>query len=103
MRKISICAAVLGVAMGLSSITAEAMPLPTPTVNRSTDVQQVAKVVVRYGYYRGHRGYRYRRPGYRYYGGFWYPPVAFAPVVVVRPGRAWYWCGPRWNRHRCWR
>ena len=101
MRKISICAAVVGAVMGMSSFTAEAMPLPNPTVNRVSDVQQVAKVVVRYGYYRGHRGYRYRRPGYRFYGGFWYPAAAFAPVIVVKPRGNWRWCGPRWHRYRC--
>jgi hypothetical protein len=58
----------------------------TPTVNRATDVHQ-ARVVVKYGYWRGHRGYRYRRPGYRFYNGFWYSGIAFGPTVVIRPGR----------------
>lgn len=103
MRKLSLTAAALGAMMGVASVApAEAMPNVNPTVHRSTDVQQ-ARVVVRYGYWRGHRGYRYRRPGYRFYNGFWYPSIAFGPAVVIRPGRAWYWCGPRWNRHRCWR
>jgi hypothetical protein len=104
MSKSSICAAALGAMMAVSAIMpAEAMPVPTQTVNRSTDVEQ-ARVVVRYGYYRGHRGYRYARPGYRRYNGFWYPPVAFGPVIVVRPRGHWRWCGPRWNRYRCaWR
>ena len=99
MKKLLTLAA-LGAIMGVTSIApVEAMPNANPTVRGSTDVQQ-ARVVVRYGYWRGHRGYRDRRPGYRMYNGFWYPPAAF---VVVTPRRAWYWCGPRWNRHRCWR
>jgi hypothetical protein len=36
--------------------------------------------------WRGHRGYRYHRPGYRRYHGFWYPPAAFSLGIVVRPG-----------------
>lgn len=101
MKRISVCSAILGVVMGIASMApAEATPMPSPTVNRSTDVQQ-ARVVIKYGYWRGHRGYRARRPGYRLYNGFWYPPAAFGVVVV--PARRWYWCGPRHNRHRCWR
>jgi hypothetical protein len=105
MKRTSIVAIALGSLMGVSAvIPAEAMPpVPTQTVNRTTDVQQAARVIVKYGRWRGHRGYRYRRPGYRMYNGFWYPPAAFGPVIVVKPRRAWYWCGPRWNRHRCWR
>jgi hypothetical protein len=104
MKRISLVATALSALIGIAAaMPAEAMPAPTtPTVNRTTDVQQ-ARVVVRYGYYRGHRGYRYRRPGYRFYGGFWYPPVAFGPTIVVRPGRAWYWCGRPGYRHRCYR
>jgi hypothetical protein len=105
MKRTAILATALGAMMGISSVVpAEAMPpVPSQTVNRATDVQQ-ARVVVKFGYYRGHRGYRYRRPGYRFYGGFWYPPAAFVgPTIVVKPRRAGYWCGPRWNRHRCWR
>jgi len=29
------------------------------------------------GYYNNHRGSRERRPGYRQYNGFWFPPAAF--------------------------
>lgn len=100
MKRNSIIALALGGIMGVSALApAEAMPVGNPVVKHSTDVEQ-ARVVVRYGYYRGHRGYRVRRPGYRFYGGFWYPPVAFGPVVVA-PRRVWRWCGPRWRRHRC--
>ncbi len=34
-------------------------------------------------YYRGHRGYAYARPGYRYYNGWWFPATAFAVGAAV--------------------
>jgi hypothetical protein len=39
----------------------------------------------RYHSWRGHRGYRNWRPGYRHYGGYWYPPAAFSVGVVIAP------------------
>lgn len=33
---------------------------------------------IREGYFRGHRGYRNYRPGYRWYNGWWFPAAAFA-------------------------
>jgi hypothetical protein len=100
MKSITACAAALGAIMAMSSLApAEAMPVPTQTASTTTDVQQ-ARIVIREGYWRGHRGYRYARPGYRRYNGFWYPGVAFVtPGIVIRTGRGW--CGPRWRRHRC--
>lgn len=44
---------------------------------------------VREGYLRGHRGYRDRRPGYRWHNGWWYPAAAFAGGL--------YWNDPWWN------
>jgi hypothetical protein len=102
-QKLSICAAMLAAFMGASAVApAEAMPMPTKMVSTTTDVQQ-ARVVVRLGYWRGHRGYRHYRHGYRFYRGFWYPAAAFGPVIVIHPGRHWYWCGRYHHRHRCWR
>jgi hypothetical protein len=57
-------------------------------------------------YYNGHRGYRYRRDGYREYNGYWFPLAAFAagaviagamvapppPVVAVAPNPHVDWC-----------
>jgi hypothetical protein len=37
----------------------------------------------RSGWYRGHRGYRDYRPGYRRYDGFWFPPAAFITGAIV--------------------
>jgi hypothetical protein len=36
-----------------------------------------------YGWYRGHRGYRYYRPGYREYNGFWFPAAAFLTGAII--------------------
>jgi hypothetical protein len=36
-----------------------------------------------YGWYNGHRGYPYRRPGYRYYNGFWFPGGAFIAGAII--------------------
>jgi BA14K-like protein len=66
-----------------------------------------------YAWYRGHRGYRYYRPGYREYNGFWFPLAAFAagavvagavnqPDVVYRDGGSAHvqWCYDRWRSYR---
>jgi hypothetical protein len=62
-----------------------------------------------YWYWNGHRGYSYKRPGYRYYDGFWFPLAAFAataiiasqPRVVVRVSDAHVsWCYDRWRSYR---
>src|SRR5690606_6558742 len=37
----------------------------------------------RHGWYRGHRGYRHHRPGYRYHNGFWFPLAAFGVGTVI--------------------
>ena len=37
----------------------------------------------KYGWYNGHRGYRYRRDGYRYYNGFWVPAGAFIAGAII--------------------
>lgn len=34
-------------------------------------------------YYRGHRGYRDYRPGYRRHGGYWFPPAAFITGAII--------------------
>ena len=37
----------------------------------------------RYGWHNGHRGYRYQRPGYRYYDGWWFPAGAFVAGAII--------------------
>ncbi|MFC6490711.1 BA14K family protein [Nitratireductor sp. GCM10026969] len=34
-------------------------------------------------YWRGHRGFRERRPGYRQRGDWWFPPAAFALGAII--------------------
>ncbi|QPC87708.1 BA14K family protein [Mesorhizobium sp. NBSH29] len=62
------------------------------------------------GYYRGHRGYRNHRPGYRRHNGFWFPAAAFIAGAAisgainqprVRGGNAHVqWC---YNKYRSYR
>lgn len=72
----------------------------------------------RRGYWRGHRGYRAQRPGYRYHGGYWYPPAAFIAGAIVggaaaaataprAPGGSYYyspshveWCMGQYRSYR---
>ncbi|MBL8582505.1 MAG: BA14K family protein [Rhizobiaceae bacterium] len=69
----------------------------------------------RRGWYNGHRGYPYYRPGYRRYGDFWYPAAAFIagaviagaladdnpPNVVYRGNNAHIrWCYDRYRSYR---
>jgi hypothetical protein len=61
-------------------------------------------------YYRGHRGYRNYRRGYREHNGFWFPLAAFATGAIIggaiaRPpvrygGSHAEWC---YNRYRSYR
>lgn len=63
------------------------------------------------GYYNGHRGYRERRAGYRYYNGYWFPLAAFAAGAIIggatqaQPtggyGTGHYqWCENRYRSYR---
>jgi hypothetical protein len=67
----------------------------------------------RHGYYRGHRGYRDYRPGYRRYGDFWFPAAAFIagaaitgaiansqPVYRDYGGTHAEWCANRYRSYR---
>ena len=64
------------------------------------------------GYYNGHRGYRERRPGYRYYEGYWFPAAAFIAGAIItgaiandrpRSGSAHVeWCYDRYRSYREW-
>lgn len=65
-------------------------------------------------YYRGHRGYRDARPGYRQYQGWWFPPAAFIagaivggavsqpPVRAVPVDAHAEWCHARYRSYRAW-
>lgn len=61
------------------------------------------------GYWHGHRGYRYARPGYRRYNdGWWYPLAAFGAGAIIggaiaQPPRGSAhvsWCASRYKTYR---
>ena len=65
----------------------------------------------RRGWYRGYRGYRHARPGYRYHNGFWFPFAAFGAGAMfggmMVPQRGYVggsahvrWCASRYRSYR---
>jgi len=80
-------------------------------------VQRSPRIVQRggYAYWGPHRGYRVYRPGYYQYGGWWFPPAAFAagailggviagqtyaaPVVGLSAAH-YQWCNQRYRSYR---
>ncbi len=130
MRKVisAVCAAVFSVTGVLSVAPASAAPVRAPVnLEQSSDIQQVQHRRGGYyhnhgrPYYNGHRGYRYHRPGWRSYDGWWFPPAAFitgaivggalaqpapvyrqpAPVYRQSPGSAHVrWCYDRYRSYR---
>ena len=98
-----------------------APPMPELTASSDTVLVQQKRIIrrdnhrhqfERHGnsaYYNGHRGYRERRPGYRYYNGFWFPSAAFIAGAIVggainKSGRLSNahvrWCHERWRSYR---
>ncbi|GCA48804.1 MAG: BA14K family protein [Sinorhizobium meliloti] len=110
--------ALAAMTLAASAVPSQAFtPLPPRVAVESavTDVQYAPRRgYYRYGdfyYYNGYRGYRYQRPGYRYYRGWWYPGAAFRPGIVierrpaVRPpvrygSRHVQWCYDRYRSYR---
>jgi hypothetical protein len=84
--------------------------------NNRRDRREVRRDDNRGGYYRGHRGYRDYRPGYKRHGDYWYPAAAFvagalisgaiansqSEVVVDRDvgGSHEEWCANRYRSYR---
>ena len=94
-------ACLLSAATIVSAAAAPATALPT--IQSSSDLMRAQTGLVkeikhrwRHGYYRrgnryyynGYRGYRARRPGYRYYNGWWFPGAAFALGAIIGQGLA---------------
>lgn len=86
--------ALIGAAFGLAAIApASALPVlpqnPAPAVGVATETFTIHHK--RGGFYRyhnrhfynGHRGYRHKRHGYRYYNGYWFPPAAFSFGIII--------------------
>lgn len=106
MKRMSISALALGAIMAVSSVLpAAAMPATGKPAQPSSKIEQV-KVVIKYGNWRGYRGYRQRRAGYRRHSdGFWYPSAAFtvkvAPGVRLKVGAQHArWCRDRYMTYR---
>jgi hypothetical protein len=96
-----IATAVLSAAVVLTSfLPSQAMQMPAPPqVNQQEKISNVQDVQYRRyyprrgyyggrpgyrpGYYGGYRGYRYNRPGYRHYNGYWYPLAAFGAGAII--------------------
>lgn len=68
-----------------------------------------------YGWYNGHRGYPYKRLGYRFHNGFWFPAGAFIAGALIggaiannntyyRGGGSSHvqWCYDRYRSYREW-
>lgn len=63
-------------------------------------------------YWNGYRGYHRKRPGYRYYGGYWFPYRAFSFGIIITPRhdgatfqlseRHYRWCEHRYRSYRRW-
>lgn len=81
-----------------------------PRLRRHRDFRQRGD----YYYYHGHRGYRYKRPGYRYYNGWWFPAGAFIAGAIIgsainNPPHYYHggsahvrWCYNRYRSYREW-
>ncbi|MDX8500836.1 BA14K family protein [Mesorhizobium sp. VK4C] len=118
-------ASVLAVSTTVTTIVsaeAAAIYIPKPQGQTvSSDIQNVEsrrwrghnRIYRRHGhnYWRGHRGYRHYRPGYRRHGDLWFPLAAFAAGAIIsgaiansRPAYAGNahvrWC---YNRYRSYR
>jgi len=68
-------------------------------------------------HWNGHRGFRHRRHGYRYHGGYWFPHSAFSYGVIIVPApryapsyeptfqlteHHYRWCERRYRSYRRW-
>jgi hypothetical protein len=97
-----------------SFLPAQAVQMPAaPSFSSDTAVTDVQyrrhwRDDRRGGYYNGHRGYRDRRPGYRYHNGMWFPLAAFGAGALIggaiasqpRGGSHSSWCESRYRTYR---
>lgn len=133
MRKFisTLCATVLAASVGMMGVSpANAAPVNVPQM-QPLDVSNVVQVdndwkkMRRHhpgksgfykhdnrGWYNGHPGYRYKRPGYRYHDGWWFPAGAFIAGAIIggaindnvyQGGSAHVqWCYSRYRSYRSW-
>ncbi|MBX9457182.1 MAG: BA14K family protein [Rhizobium sp.] len=107
MKRFSLAAVAISAVVAISSVVpAAALPVTQQTTRIDSQIETVAKIVIKRGNWRGHRGHRAARPGYRRHtDGFWYPRAAFtvrvAPGVRVKFGpRHSRWCRDRYQTYR---
>lgn len=104
-RNILVASAISAIMAASSLLPAAAMPVIGKPAQPSSQIEQV-KVVIKYGNWRGYRGYHNRRAGYRRHtDGYWYPNAAFtvrvAPGVRVKVGpQHTRWCRDRYRSYR---
>ena len=116
LRLTAVAVAVATTFAGVVPVQAVQMPAPPAGISAAGDITNVQYRRDfrrdRYGWYRGHRGYRDRRPGYRYYNGFWFPLAAFGAGAIIggaiQADRGGYssrhvaWCESRYRSYRAW-
>jgi hypothetical protein len=78
----------LGIGAVISPTATSAAPIRPIEMSSSPVAEKVQhrRGFYRHGgnyYYNGHRGFRYARPGYRNYGGYWFPGAAFATGALI--------------------
>lgn len=88
----TLCAAAMAVSVPMAA-PAVAMPVGSPVVDQTSNVTQIQYRDHRHNdrferrgrdvYWRGHRGSREYRPGYRRHGDFWFPAAAFIAGAIV--------------------
>ncbi len=64
---------------------ASAITMVPPSIQKQVVTSDVTTVQHR-RFYRGHRGSRHHRPGWRRHNGWWYPPAAFALGLALGAG-----------------
>jgi len=104
LRLTTVAVAAASVLTGLTPAQALQMP-SSPGVSSAspvTDVQYRRDMRDRPGWYGGHRGYRERRPGYRYHNGYWFPLAAFATGAIIGGAAAANRGGDLDSRHIAW-
>jgi hypothetical protein len=105
MNRLSLLAAAAGAFFTVSSVVPlAALPSPPRLFDGASQIEK-AQVTLKFKTWRGHRGYRYKRPGYRRHtDGFWYPNAAFtvrvAPPAVRFGTRHVRWCRERYRSYR---
>jgi hypothetical protein len=104
-RKFLFAVALGALVASASFLPAGAIPMTGQPAKAAQQVAQ-AQVNIKYKSWRGYRGYRERRAGYRRHSdGYWYPSAAFtvrvSPGVHVTVGpRHQRWCRDRYRTYR---